>query len=143
MRAIDASKKGGLAPSWEPSNPLISPENMWLRQGGAAKRHPSPPSRAACARCVIGSDAGMMDFGGDDPMRMTMLSGLLAGLIGAASLPAAPYPDRPITIVVPFGKGTTADLVAAVVAEAMTKEIGQKVVVELKPGAGGGLALGR
>jgi tripartite-type tricarboxylate transporter receptor subunit TctC len=70
-----------------------------------------------------------------------MLGGLLAGLIGAASLHAAPYPDRPITIVVPFGKGTTADLVAAVVAEAMAKDIGQKVTVELRPGAGGGLAM--
>jgi tripartite-type tricarboxylate transporter receptor subunit TctC len=74
-------------------------------------------------------------------MRTTMLGGLLAGLIGAASLHAAPYPDRPITIVVPFGKGTTADLVAAVVAEAMSKDIGQKVTVELRPGAGGGLAM--
>ena len=74
-------------------------------------------------------------------MRTTMLSGLLAGLIGATSLHAAPYPDRPIAIVVPFGKGTTADLVAAVVAEAMSKEFGQKVMVELKPGAGGGLAM--
>jgi tripartite-type tricarboxylate transporter receptor subunit TctC len=54
---------------------------------------------------------------------------------------AQPYPDRPITIVVPFGKGTTADLVAAVVSETMSNNIGQKVVVELKPGMGGGLAM--
>jgi tripartite-type tricarboxylate transporter receptor subunit TctC len=114
---------------------------MWLRQGSAAKRHPSPPSRAACALCMLGSDAGMMDFGGNDLMRTTMLGGLLACLIGAAPLQAAPYPDRPITIVVPFGRGTTADLVSAVVAEAMSKDIGQKVTVELKPGAGGGLAM--
>jgi tripartite-type tricarboxylate transporter receptor subunit TctC len=120
---------------------LISPENIGLRQGSAAKRHPPPPGRAACALCVLGSDAGMMDFGGNDLMRTTMLGGLLAGLIGAASLHAAPYPDRPITIVVPFGRGTTADLVAAVVAEAMSKDIGQKVMVELKPGAGGGIAM--
>jgi tripartite-type tricarboxylate transporter receptor subunit TctC len=70
-----------------------------------------------------------------------MLGGLLACLIGAAPLQAAPYPDRPITIFVPFGKGTTADLIAAVVSEAMSKNIGQKVTVELKPGAGGGIAM--
>jgi tripartite-type tricarboxylate transporter receptor subunit TctC len=70
-----------------------------------------------------------------------MLGGVLACLIGAAPLQAAAYPDRPITIVVPFGRGTTADLVAAVVAEAVSKDIGQKVTVELKPGAGGGLAM--
>jgi tripartite-type tricarboxylate transporter receptor subunit TctC len=70
-----------------------------------------------------------------------IVAGLLACLAGIATAQAAPYPDRPITIVVPFGKGTTADLVAAVVSEAMSNNIGQKVVVELKPGMGGGLAM--
>jgi tripartite-type tricarboxylate transporter receptor subunit TctC len=73
-------------------------------------------------------------------MRKIILGGLLACLLGAP-LQAAPYPDRPITIVVPFGKGTTADLIATVVAEAMSKNIGQPVAVELKPGAGGGIAM--
>jgi tripartite-type tricarboxylate transporter receptor subunit TctC len=71
---------------------------------------------------------------------IVIIGGLLACLTGSA-LRAAPYPDRPITIVVPFGKGTTADLIAAVVAEAMSKNIGQRVTVELKPGAGGGAAM--
>jgi tripartite-type tricarboxylate transporter receptor subunit TctC len=74
-------------------------------------------------------------------MRSIILGGLLACLAVAAPLQAEPYPDRPITIVVPFGKGTTADLIAAVVSEAMSKNIGQKVMVELKPGAGGGIAM--
>jgi tripartite-type tricarboxylate transporter receptor subunit TctC len=73
-------------------------------------------------------------------MRVIILSGLLACLM-SGSPQAAPYPDRPITIVVPFGKGTTADLIANVVAEAMSKNIGQPVTVELKPGAGGGIAM--
>jgi tripartite-type tricarboxylate transporter receptor subunit TctC len=72
--------------------------------------------------------------------RSAVLGGLLACVMGGA-LQAAPYPDRPITIVVPFGKGTTADLIATVVAEAVSKNIGQKVSVELKPGAGGGIAM--
>jgi tripartite-type tricarboxylate transporter receptor subunit TctC len=72
--------------------------------------------------------------------RSAILGGLLACLTGGAA-GAATYPDRPITIVVPFGRGTTADLVATVVAEAMSKNIGQKVIVELKPGAGGGTAM--
>jgi tripartite-type tricarboxylate transporter receptor subunit TctC len=71
---------------------------------------------------------------------IVIIGGLLACLTGSA-LRAATYPDRPIAIVVPFGKGTTADLVATVVAEAMSKNIGQKVTVELKPGAGGGIAM--
>jgi tripartite-type tricarboxylate transporter receptor subunit TctC len=69
-----------------------------------------------------------------------IIAGLFICLTGSW-LHAAPYPDRPITIVVPFGKGTTADLVAVVVAEAMSRNIGQKVTVELKPGAGGGAAM--
>jgi tripartite-type tricarboxylate transporter receptor subunit TctC len=74
-------------------------------------------------------------------MRTIILGGLLACLIGSAPLAAEPYPDRAITIVVPFGKGTTADLIAAVVSETVSKNIGQKVMVELKPGAGGGIAM--
>jgi tripartite-type tricarboxylate transporter receptor subunit TctC len=72
--------------------------------------------------------------------RPAAFGGLLACLIGTTPQ-AAPTSDRPITIVVPFGKGTTADLIATVVAETMSKNIGQKVIVELKPGAGGGLAM--
>ena len=71
---------------------------------------------------------------------IVMVGGLFACLIGNP-LCAGPYPERPITIVVPFGKGTTADLIAAVVAETMSKNIGQKVTVELRPGAGGGIAM--
>jgi tripartite-type tricarboxylate transporter receptor subunit TctC len=71
---------------------------------------------------------------------IVIFGGLLACLIGNP-LRAAPYPERPITIVVPFGKGTTAELIATVVAEVMSKNIGQKVTVELKPGAGGGAAM--
>jgi tripartite-type tricarboxylate transporter receptor subunit TctC len=71
---------------------------------------------------------------------IVMVGGLLACLMGNP-LCAGPYPERPITIVVPFGKGTTAEFVAAVVAETMSKNIGQKVTVELKPGAGGGIAM--
>ena len=73
-------------------------------------------------------------------IRSAILGGLLACLMAGASA-AGPYPDRPITIVVPFGRGTTADLIATVVAEAMSKNIGQKVIVDLKPGAGGGIAM--
>jgi tripartite-type tricarboxylate transporter receptor subunit TctC len=74
-------------------------------------------------------------------MRTTIMGTLLACLLGSAPLQAEPYPDRPVTIVVPFGKGTTADLIAAVVSDAVSNNIGQKITVELKPGAGGGVAM--
>src|ERR1700710_2635912 len=70
-----------------------------------------------------------------------ILGCLLACLAGAAPLQAQSWADRPITVVGPFGKGTTADLIAAVVCGAGSKDIGQKIIVDLKPGAGGGIAM--
>ena len=53
----------------------------------------------------------------------------------------APYPGKPITMVVPFPPGGLADLVARPVAEAMSRDLGQPVVVENKSGAGGGVGM--
>ena len=55
----------------------------------------------------------------------------------------APYPDRPITMIVPFPPGGVADTVARPVAEALARELKQPVVVENKAGAGGALGIGQ
>jgi tripartite-type tricarboxylate transporter receptor subunit TctC len=64
----------------------------------------------------------------------------LAALAMAAAAPrlqAQPrFPDRPISLLVPFGPGGIADLTARAVAEHMAKSLGQPVVVENKPSAG-------
>ena len=60
----------------------------------------------------------------------------------AASFAAAQYPDRPITMIVPFPPGGVADTVARPVAEALGRELKQSVVVENKAGAGGALGIG-
>ena len=52
------------------------------------------------------------------------------------------YPDRPITMIVPFPPGGVADTVARPVAEALGRELKQSVVVENKAGAGGALGIG-
>ena len=49
---------------------------------------------------------------------------------------AGAYPQRPITIVVPFGAGGSADVYARYLGEQLQKQFGQSVVVENKPGAG-------
>jgi tripartite-type tricarboxylate transporter receptor subunit TctC len=52
------------------------------------------------------------------------------------------FPDRPIRIVHGFGAGGNADAVSRIMAEAMTTDLGQPIIVEPRPGAGGTLASG-
>ncbi len=52
---------------------------------------------------------------------------------------AAGFPSKPITLVVPFAPGGTSDLVARSLAESLSKTLGQPVIVENKPGVGGGV----
>ena len=69
--------------------------------------------------------------------------GLLAlgASLGCAPLLAQDaYPSRRIEIIVPFGAGTTTDIVGRAFAEALARPLGQQVVVENRAGAGGALA---
>ena len=60
---------------------------------------------------------------------------LLVGLCAFSSLATAQYPEHAITMIVPFPPGGVADTVARPVADAMTRELKQPVVIENKPGA--------
>ena len=66
---------------------------------------------------------------------------LIALALGAASIvPAdaeAPYPNRPIRIVVPFGPGGFADITVRLLAQKLTERTNAQVVIENRPGAGG------
>ena len=62
---------------------------------------------------------------------------LLAGPWTAAR--AQDYPSKPIKMVVPFGAGSTPDVFARLVSEEASKTLGQPIVVENRPGAGGNL----
>ena len=54
---------------------------------------------------------------------------------------AAQYPDHAITMIVPFPPGGVADTVARPVADAMSRDLQQPVVIENKAGAGGGIGM--
>ncbi|MBO1114039.1 Bug family tripartite tricarboxylate transporter substrate binding protein [Bordetella petrii] len=65
----------------------------------------------------------------------------LASLLGAHAAGAQPYPSKPITLIVPFAAGASADGIARVLAKDMSASLGQPVVVENKPGGGGAVGL--
>ena len=60
----------------------------------------------------------------------------------AGALAQGAWPDKPITMIVPFPPGGVADTVARPVAEALGRELGQTVVVENRAGAGGATGIG-
>jgi tripartite-type tricarboxylate transporter receptor subunit TctC len=68
--------------------------------------------------------------------RIALLLALLALSFGAS----AQYPNRPIRIVIPFGPGSSTDVITRVLAQAVSQSIGQPVIVDPKPGADGAIA---
>ncbi|MEZ5643710.1 MAG: tripartite tricarboxylate transporter substrate binding protein [Burkholderiaceae bacterium] len=70
----------------------------------------------------------------------------LAAAAAAACLPltasAQDFPNKPITIIVPFSAGGTTDILARVVGQALSVEMGQSVVVDNRAGAGGNIGAG-
>ncbi len=71
------------------------------------------------------------------------MTALAAVSLISISARAQSYPDRTITMVVPFSAGGPTDTVARLVAESMSKDLGQQIVVENVGGAGGSLGAGR
>ena len=74
-------------------------------------------------------------------MIRALLAAALVAMTGAALAQPA-WPDKPITMIVPFPPGGVADTVARPVAEALSKELKQTVIVENRVGAGGALGMG-
>src|SRR5687768_12715567 len=68
-----------------------------------------------------------------------LLGALLIALTPAAALAQA-YPTKPIRFIVGFLPGGGSDIFARLIAQSLTERIGQQVVVENRPGAGGTIA---
>jgi tripartite-type tricarboxylate transporter receptor subunit TctC len=72
---------------------------------------------------------------------LTQVSALTAALALPAARAQQAWPSKPIKFVVPFAPGGTSEIVARSVAVELTKQLGQSVFVENKPGAGGVIAM--
>jgi tripartite-type tricarboxylate transporter receptor subunit TctC len=93
-----------------------------------SSRYSSTPSRGFAMRvCAI------------VPRAMLAVALLLSVAVAAAQ---ETYPSRPITLIVPFPPGGVADIVGRPFADALSRELKTPVVIENKPGAGGGIGMG-
>lgn len=80
----------------------------------------------------------------DLPLRYSLFCATLGLMVAALAAPCAlaqTWPGRPIKLLVPLAAGSTADIVSRVVGIELAKRLGQPVVVENKPGAGGTIAM--
>jgi tripartite-type tricarboxylate transporter receptor subunit TctC len=77
-------------------------------------------------------------------MRKWIVAAALAVVaVGVPQAFAQSYPSRPVTLIAPFPAGGPLDSIARVIAEPMREALGQPVVIENVPGAGGNLGVGR
>lgn len=72
--------------------------------------------------------------------RRSALAAVLAATAGSLPAAAQSWPTRPIRIVVTFPPGGSSDIVARILADAIGPKLGQRVVIDNRPGAGGTLA---
>jgi len=74
---------------------------------------------------------------------LALATALLAAFTSGAPLAQdAAYPSKPITLIVPFPPGGVADIVGRPFADALSRELKTPVVIENRPGAGGGIGMG-
>jgi tripartite-type tricarboxylate transporter receptor subunit TctC len=75
------------------------------------------------------------------PTRIAILACALTAALLAPALAADDYPNRPVTIIVPFTPGGSTDIMARYEADVLQRALHQSFVVENKPGAGGDIGI--
>src|SRR5690348_2244260 len=75
--------------------------------------------------------------------RHSFASALIAGLLSFCTPAFAGYPDRPVTMIVPFAPGGPVDIIARILSTFMPQTLGQSLVVENRAGAAGNIGMGQ
>lgn len=70
---------------------------------------------------------------------VALVAGLVTGLVPALAHAQA-YPAKPIKIIIPFGPGSSTDVITRVLAQAVSQTIGQPIVIDPKPGGDGAVS---
>ncbi len=71
--------------------------------------------------------------------RLAALAGVLAAVIAAPTHAQAPYPNKPVTVIVPQNPGGANDTIARIVAQKLSEVMGQQFLVDNRAGAGGNI----
>lgn len=71
----------------------------------------------------------------------TLLAAIAGCALGAGAVHAQTYPTKPVRIIVPFAPGGASDMIGRVVAQHLTKRLGQSVIVDNHAGAGGAIGV--
>lgn len=74
---------------------------------------------------------------------MRVVTIAVAAILAASTAHADSYPSKPIHVIVPFSPGSATDVTARAIAQQMSEKLGQSVVIDNRPGAGGSIGAGQ
>jgi len=74
--------------------------------------------------------------------RIALLSGVAACALTAGLAAGQAYPTKPIRLIAPYPPGGSSDILARILGEKLTEPLGQRIIVDNRPGAGGSLGTG-
>jgi len=74
--------------------------------------------------------------------RIALLSGVAACALTAGLAAGQVYPTKPIRLIAPYPPGGSSDILARILGEKLTEPLGQRIIVDNRPGAGGSLGTG-
>src|SRR5262245_33274233 len=118
-----------------------APASCSMRSTRAACSPPDAPATAtSCRRQRARNPLERRPEKGREAVltRRDLMAGAAAGLLGGSFDAAAQeWPQRTIRIIVAFGPGGGSDIVGRIIAQSMQEKLGQSVVIENRPGAGG------